>query len=79
MYADHMARVVRKRNVWEHVYLFFFFFKSTHSSSYKVQMHQDGFFLFNLPAIVFFIFPKNEQGREMPRQIPEGSGIADAQ
>lgn len=58
---------------------FFFFFKSTHSSSYKVQMHQDGFFLFNLPAIVFFIFPKNEQGREMPRQIPEGSGKADAQ
>lgn len=42
-------------------------------------MHQDGFFLFNLPAIVFFIFPKNEQGREMPRQIPEGSGKADAQ
>lgn len=57
---------------------FFFFFKSTHFSSYKVQMHQDGFFLFNLPAIVFFIFPKNEQGREMPRQIPEDSGKADA-
>lgn len=56
---------------------FFFFFKSTHFSSYKVQMHQDGFFLFNLPAIVFFIFPKNEQGREMPRQIPEDSGKAD--
>lgn len=53
----------------------FFFFKSTHS--YKVQTHQDGFFLFSPPAIVFFIFPKNEQGGEMPRQIPEDSGKAD--